>query len=439
MVPRYMRPHEQGKAARPGHRPGTICQGLFPGCWVGMVIAVVVTMVACSASVNDDLVGTPTPNPVRSPVVGASSAAMAPALATPLGRVWGALDRGDLPAAADAAATGVVLGPVDPDALAARAQVRFRSGDLDGARADLDRAVARVPGRADLLMQRARVEVAQGEMDAAQTDDAAAIAGDPGLVGAFIHRSMVRTLMAQGVPATYQAALDDANRALALDPESWSARIARARVYQARAAFRGDPADIDHALAELEKLRSGPGGPTAALIRAQLLAIRGDLASARRERDQAIDGIPMPGPGAPAVAELAVTDAIVALENRDWEQTAARAEEALAVDPERWDARMLLAQSLLGAGNTGAALTVINLTRDRWSENGVGWYLRGLALIQQGDDSGARMALERARSLLVASPVYLARIAQADRGLPSDHHGTPGINPSVTALIWGRR
>ena len=398
-----------------------------------LVMAVVVITAGCSASVNDDLVGTPTPDPLRAQVVGSSSPVGSPTLATPLARVRTSLDRGDLPGAAAAAATAVALAPDDPDALAARAEVRFRSGDLDGARGDLNRAVNRSPRRADLLIRRARVEVALGEMDAALADDGAAIARDPGLIEAFIHRATVRALIAQGMPSAYQAALDDANRALALDPESWSARIALARVYLARAAFRGDPADLGHALVELEKVRGGSGGPTAALIGAQLLAIRGDVEGAHSQRDDALEGVPLPGPRAPAIADIAFTDATIAFAEHDWERAAASAKEALIADPERWDARVLLAESLLGAKDDPAALGAADLIRDRWPEHGVGWYLRGVALTRLGDSPAARVALERARALLAASPVYLARIGQAERDLPG---GTGGKPQPVTSPKW---
>lgn len=392
---------------------------------VSLVIAVVVITAGCSASVNDDLAGTPTPDPLRAPVVGPSSPVGSPALATPISWVWTALDRGDLPGAAAAAATVVVLAPDNPDALAARAEVRFRSGDFEGARSDLDRAVNRAPRRADLLTRRARIEVALGEMDAALADDGAAIAREPGLVDAFIHRAWVRTLIAQGAPSIYQAALDDANRALALDPGSWPARIALAKVYLARAAFRGDPADLDHAQVELEKVRGGSGGPTAALIGAQLLAIRGDVQGAHRQRDDALEGVPLPGPHAPAIADIAFTDATIAFAEHDWNRAAASAREALMADPERWDARVLLAESLLGAKDHPAALDVADLIRDRWPEQGVGWYLRGAALTRLGDPAAARAALEQARALLAASPVYQARIGQAERQLPGGTAGTP--------------
>lgn len=415
-------------------RPGTLRGRLAGGGRVGVGIIVLLVMVACSASVNDDLTGTPTPSSVRTPVVGNATPSVPPGIATPIALVWRALAAGDLPRAASAAATGIALAPDDPDALAARAAVRFRTGDLDGARADLDLAVNRAPRRADLMTQRGQVEVALGEMDAARADADAAIATDPGREATFVDRAMMRSLTAQGAPDAYQAALDDANRALALNPDNWTARIALARIYGTRAAFRGDPADLDHALAELEKPRGGPGGPTASLVRAQILAARGDHEAARREFEQALASIPIPGPNAPAAADIAVAEAMVAIGDHDWSRASASADRALTADPARWDARELLAEAWLGGGEPAKALDVADLMRERWPESGVAWYLRGVALVRLGDPAGARLALETARPLLASSPVYQVRIAQAERSLRGDRAGTPRPVPSPTVL-----
>lgn len=367
---------------------------------------------ACSAGVNDELAATVTPYPVRSPVNEVRSEVGTPNVAVDLAisTAEAAALRGGATAAVAAFDVAVGTDPSNVEARLGRAVARARAGDPGGARSDADAAVALSPDRAEPYLIRADVARRRADFDSAGDDYRRAIALDPANTTAFVGRGEVALLVAQGELAHYQRALDDFTRALALDPGSVTARLGRARVFVDRSAFRGDAADLDRASVELEALSAGMGGEVATLVRARLLAARGDLDGARRLLDAPV--VRRIDEAGAATEEREGARAAVALATREWDAAATAAAAAIAADPASWEAHRTLANAHLRRGDAAAALAASDAILARWTDDGPSLYLRGAALLALGRSTEAREALDSARRRLAASPVYQARIAQ---------------------------
>ena len=341
------------------------------------LVLITVILSACDPATNRELVATATPYPIRSPV------AASPAAATPRpGAVFvatgtAALATDDFPAAATAFAAAVATAPSD-------------AASLVGSAATL---------------------AALGDLAAAETAFTAAIAADPGLAAAYSGRALVIAEAAVGDIARYQAAMDDLNRALAIDPALVEARLGQARVLIARAEYRGDPADLTRALAHLDSLPDLATNQTQLLLRARLLALTGDDVGARAALGRIFTL------GEPP-ADVLATRGAVALAADAWDDAITHATAAITRTPYQADAHRTLIQAHLARQDPAAALTAADALLAIRPDDGRGHYLRGVALTALGRGNEARKGLESARPILATSPVYTARIDQALRDLP---------------------
>ena len=371
-------------APRPCHSGDSSFSGRIEHFWRRwLLLFAAVALIGCDAGVNQELLATSTPYPIRTPVAATLTAASPEADVV------------------DALATG---------------EAALAAGDLGDAEAAYDRAILAAPERLDAYLARAEVGERQAEFEAAAADYGRVIALEPGKVEAYVGRGNLAVLEAQGDLARYQAALDDFNRALALDAENQAARLGRARLFLDRAAFRGDPTDLERAMAELDALGERAASPAANLLRARVLAARGDVAGAR-------DVLAAPVISATSdvrvdEADRAAARAVVAVAGREWAEAATAAKAALRADPSRWEAYRLLAEAELGRGDAAAALSAAERLLARWPDDGPGLYLRGVALVELGRTGEAEEALAAARDRLSTSPVYQARIAQALQARP---------------------
>lgn len=301
--------------------------------------------------------------------------------------------------------------------LTARAEARLELGDVAAAIADLTAAIGLGDdvGGADLFRRRAAAWERLGRLDEAAADWSEAINREPGEAAGYLGRARVLTDGAVGDTAAYQAALNDTGRALAADPGSVAARLTRARIYLERLRFRGDPADGERALIELDAVPAAGGGVAAALLRAEALAASGDPAGA----EAMLSAPTVRTTDAPPVADgqRAETEARVALAARRWADAAEAAAEAAGELPDSSLPLRLGAEAALGQEEPAAALDVTTSLVERRPEDGVGWYLRGLALINLGRTEEGVAALRRAAALMPESPVYRARIEQRLRAL----------------------
>lgn len=310
-----------------------------------------------------------------------------------------------------AAETAIALDPRLPDAWLAHAAARVASHDLAGAREDLDRAVMLDPRRADIVLARAQLETWLPDLVAAEADATRALFLNPGFAEAFVTRGRIGIALAQGDPVRYQAAIDDFNRALALEPASWTARLGRAEVWIDRAAFRGDPADLDRALHELDTLKSGAAATWASLLRSRVLAMRGDSDAARQERASVGDAAPSRGLE-PIIGDSGLVDAWISAGARDWAAAASMAQSMLDRDPRQWIALRLVADAYLQMGMTDAALAAADALLVRRPDDLPALTIRATALQRLGKLNAAAAALDDAAAIATHSPVFQARIGQ---------------------------
>jgi len=284
-------------------------------------------------------------------------------------------------------------------------------------------------GRPDAAAAVATAEglLSGGDLAAAAAAWSRAVALDPGNAAAYLGRASTLAAAAEGRPDVYQDALDDVQRALAAEPGSVMATLTRAEIFLARLRFRGDPADAERALAELDALPAAAGGEPAVLLRAEALAALGKQDRAREVLAAPVVstvGGPAPDPAARALAE-----ARVALAARRWDEAAAAADAAHLLAPGVPDALILQAEAALGRGEPAAALAAAEAALERRADDGVARFLRALALLDAGRVEEGRRAIIEARDRLAASPVYQARIEQRLRRL--DPAAT--LDPSGTA------
>ncbi|HEX8204251.1 MAG TPA: tetratricopeptide repeat protein, partial [Isosphaeraceae bacterium] len=144
-----------------------------------------------------------------------------------------------------------VAAALDPlEALAVRARLRGRAGELPGARADVDRALILRPDDPGLLELRGRLEIAAGRLEVGLADlDRALCFG----AGGSARAERARVGMALDRP---EEALDDWSRVVADAPDDPDALLGRARAFVRLRLW-------DQALADLERAagRSAPGSP----------------------------------------------------------------------------------------------------------------------------------------------------------------------------------
>jgi tetratricopeptide (TPR) repeat protein len=134
-----------------------------------------------------------------------------------------------------------LIDPLTAAAYTDRALARYYQGDIEGAIADCERAMAIDPGLADAYNNRGAARSAQGDLDGAMTDFDRAIKINPQFAQAYNNRGNVRDK--QGDLA---GALADFDQAITLNPRS-------AEIYCNRGNARRSKGDLVGALADFEQ------------------------------------------------------------------------------------------------------------------------------------------------------------------------------------------
>jgi tetratricopeptide (TPR) repeat protein len=137
--------------------------------------------------------------------------------------------------------------------LAARGEVRRRLGDLAGARPDLDRSIEMSPADPFAYLARGRVSFFEDQPEAAIDDFNAALEIDPDSIAAYHHRARAREQLGDvtGGRADRERALQLAREALARDPADTKSRTWIAWIC---AAETGE--ELDEALRLMEEVRA---------------------------------------------------------------------------------------------------------------------------------------------------------------------------------------
>ena len=167
-----------------------------------------------------------------------------------------------------------------------RGVVRQLAGDMAGALADYDAALAANPGHAEAYKNRGTVRAAAEEWDAAIADYEVALRLKPGYADAYVSRGAARE--AKGDLA---GALDDYAEACVLDP-------GHARALYGRANMRATRGDLQGAIADYSAaLQVNPGYVEAWNNRGLAKRRAGDEAGARADFTRALALAPVGWPG----------------------------------------------------------------------------------------------------------------------------------------------
>ena len=220
-----------------------------------------------------------------------------------------------------------------------RAEARRRAGDVPGAIADLDAALARKPDRVALLVLRAEARVAMRSLPGAIADLDAALALDPSNDSVLVARGTARFDLGD-----FAGAIADYDASLALNPANVSAFTARGTARLERGDLAGALADFDRAVA------LAPADAAALAGRGATRSASGDLAGALVDLDAAIAA----SPKQPAAW---LSRATVRERLGDLQRALADYDAALALDPSSAAALVRRAAARRTAGDTAGALT----------------------------------------------------------------------------------
>ena len=149
----------------------------------------------------------------------------------------------------------VLIDPLTSVAYSNRAAARARKGDLDGALADCDHAIAINPGLADAYQNRGWIRWAMGDLDDAISDLDRVISISPRHAKGYDLRGSVR--MDQG---DLPKALKDLDQAVSLDPRAPKTYCDRGQARHLFKDIRGAKEDFDMAAKLNPQLACAPYG-----------------------------------------------------------------------------------------------------------------------------------------------------------------------------------
>jgi tetratricopeptide (TPR) repeat protein len=165
-----------------------------------------------------------------------------------------------------------------------RARAALRAGDPDGALADLGEAIAYHPGSVEARRERARLLHERRRWPEAAADEEAALRAVPDDTELLVlhAEALLGVGKEQDRPEAFDRAVNDATRALDLDPG-----LALAYHYRARAHLSRQ--EDDDALADAERaVGRAPGDPRVLVGRGMVRASRGEDGQAVADFDRAI-------------------------------------------------------------------------------------------------------------------------------------------------------
>jgi len=310
--------------------------------------------------------------------------------------------------------------PAGHEAYAARMRGRAQMalGDMAGAEAQFDRAVALEPGDSAAWTDLARLRRAGGDVAGALQAVDRAVAARPRDVEALV----LRGELSRGQYGL-AAALPWFDRALEVDPGNIAALLERAITY-------GDLGRMTDMLADARQVHSLTGGHRTAYYLQSVLAARArnfELARSLYNRTRgAFDAMP---------AGMLLQSAID-FETGNAEQAAGRLAGLLARQPGNRKARRLLAAAQWRMGDFASAAETLRPIVDGLDADSYSLTLMGRALARQGDAVGAARYLARAAN---PQPGALTRLDPLGEGefatLREAADANPGDGPTQVRLV----
>jgi tetratricopeptide (TPR) repeat protein len=279
-----------------------------------------------------------------------------------------------------------------------RGNARRHQGDLDGAIADYNQAIALQPDYAATYDNRGIARSGQGDLDGAIADFNQAIALQPDNAAAYNNRGIARS--GQG---DLDGAIADFNQAIILQPGN-------ATGYYNRGIARSDRGDLDGAIADYDQaIILQPGNAAAYYNRGLTRSGQGDLDGAIADYDQAI--ILRPDDTAIYYSQSLTRSGQGDLDGAiaDYDQTIILRPDDTAIYYNRGLARS-------GRGDLDGAIADYNQAIALHPDNYLSWLgLAGTAR-QLSDEPNWQMALERARPLLDTRDLYNAACFESVAG-----------------------
>ncbi len=296
--------------------------------------------------------------------------------------------------------------PVDEESATAyrrRGVLRMLCGDLDGALADLDRAVQLAPDDSDTLVQRSRVHLRRNEPDPAAADATAALERDPKLALALVKRGEARRLQGD-----LTAALDDLTAATELQPSLADAWWVGGLIHRDGGSL--DAAEICFGKAILEEPR------LAGLyyVRGCVRMFLGRSAEAVEDFGRAVALDPLQG--------WAWARHGMALVNQGHPAEAIeRLERAVEIEPDEAEIWATLGTAYHMNGQPRAAKVCFDEAIGLDPNEALAWANLGQTLQALGRDRDAVAALERAVEILPTIPLFWSSLGQAYSTIGNHH------------------
>ncbi len=248
-----------------------------------------------------------------------------------------------------------------PAVHAARAELRFRRGDVDGALRDYDAAIGLAPRDATIRFQRGFLRARTGAFDRAVEDYGACIDLDPTIYQAWNQRAIAHFRLGQ-----LDDAVRDSGRAIELAPD-------QADLFANRASFREAAGDLQGALADGRRaVQLAPGSASHRVNLSSVLIAVGELEEAEAETTRAIEIDPR--------AKRAFCNrGLARMKRRALEDAAADYRQAIAIDPAYALAYGNLADVLIDIGRHDEAEAAASRSITLRPSDPIGWNNRAKA------------------------------------------------------------
>ena len=303
--------------------------------------------------------------------------------------------------------------PLDFEILLLRAEAQLGLGQVEEARAALDRAAQAHSEDPRVHLGRARLAFAAGDFAAAQAEAEGAVARQPGLVEALLLLGEARRLKGdpEAALAPFQEVLGGANRRPGI--------TVRARLGLAAALLAlGRDAEAESEVAAVRKV--APDLPLAAYLQVVIQVRRQDFGEARRTLDAA----------APALGEFPPAQflfGLVAFAEGELETARSWLTRHLSAQADNLPARKLLAATLLQLNAPKDALRELEPARSAAPDDPQVLMLLGNAYLRTGQAREASALLQRAAELAPQDPRVLSQLAVS-------HLATGKRDEALTAL-----
>jgi putative PEP-CTERM system TPR-repeat lipoprotein len=262
------------------------------------------------------------------------------------------------------------------------AQAQATTGDLDGARASLERALHAVPDHEPSLLLQARVAAAGGDATGALRQIDALLARHANSADAWVLKGELLA-RSRAEPAQVMQAY---RQALALRPDHVGAHAALMSLLLAQR-------DADAARAQFDAMQKAlPKHPRTIFFEGQIAMLKGEYPRARELFQLLLRG-------APDNLMLLQSAGAVELRLNAPAQAEALLSKAVQIAPDAVPARRLLAQSYLSLGQPAKALAVLEPLILPTGHDAEALSLAGQAQLQAGNGAAASALFDRATKL----------------------------------------